>query len=132
MTTTEQAKDGSFHDICLVDDDVSVQKSIRRLLESCGFKVQSFDTAENFLPYLAGNAVPLVILDIWTEKRTGMKLLAHLHARSPATRVILISGQQNLAAEPAAFEAGAFDFFIKPLDNDRFVKSVRRALQPKA
>jgi DNA-binding NtrC family response regulator len=115
--------------ICLVDDDVSVQKSIRRVLESCGFEVESFDTAENFLPYLASNTVPLVIVDIWTEKIIGMKLLAHLHKHSPTTRVIFISGQQNLAAGPAAFEAGAFDFFMKPLDNDRFVRSVRRALQ---
>jgi DNA-binding NtrC family response regulator len=125
----EKAKNVSTGAICLVDDDVSVQKSIQRLLESCGLEVESFDTAENFLPYLASNTVPLVIVDIWTEKIIGMKLLAHLHEHSPGTRVIFISGQQNLAAEPAAFEAGAFDFFMKPLDNDRFVRSVRRALQ---
>ena len=62
------------------------------------------------------------------ESMTGMELLAHLCARSPQTRVIFITGHEDHAAEATVMSAGAFAFFIKPVDDREFLAAVHRAL----
>lgn len=114
--------------VCLVDDDSSVRKSICHLLESDGFSVHAFAEPDVFLEHLARNAVPVLVLDIWMEKMTGMELLAHLCAKSPQTRVIFVTAYDDVAAERTVRQAGAFDFFKKPFDDDRLLNSVRLAL----
>jgi FixJ family two-component response regulator len=118
----------SREQICyVVDDDASMRKSISRLLELEGYKVRAFGDPEDFLNHMATNHVRLVVLDIWMERMTGMELLAHLCARSPETRVIFITGHEDRAAEATVMRAGAAGFFIKPLDNERFIAAVRNA-----
>lgn len=114
--------------VCLVDDDPSVRKSVSRLLESDGFKVRAFAEPEVFLEHLQKNPVPIVVLDIWMEKMTGMELLVHLCEKSPQTRVIFITGHEDTAAEATVMQAGAFAFFLKPFDDKEFLSAVHRAL----
>ena len=132
-TRTKLAPDSSpttSAEICyLVDDDPSVRKSISRLLELEGFKVRAFGEPEDFLNQMATNPVRLVVLDIWMERMTGMEVLAHLCARWPGTRVIFITGHEDRAAEATLMQAGASGFFIKPLDNEKFIAAVQDALE---
>ena len=114
--------------VCLVDDDPSILKSVGRLLESDGFGVSAFSEPEAFLEYVAANSVPLVVLDIWMDKMTGMELFAHLCARSPGTRVIFITAHEDRAAQATVMQGGAFAFFIKPFDGDQFLNAVHDAL----
>ena len=117
-------------EICyVVDDDPSVRKSITRLLELEGFKVRAFGDPEDFLNQMATNPVRLVVLDIWMQRMTGMEVLAHLCARWPGTRVIFITGHEDRAAEATVMQAGASGFFIKPLDNEKFIAAVQDALE---
>jgi two-component system response regulator FixJ len=132
-TGTKPTPDSSpttSEEICyVVDDDPSMRKSISRLLELEGFKVRAFGDPEDFLNQMAINPVRLVVLDIWMERMTGMELLAHLCARSPETRVIFITGHEDRAAQATVMRAGAAGFFIKPLDNEKFIAAVRDALK---
>ncbi len=113
--------------VCLIDDDASVRRSIARLLESSGFTVDAFSEPEAFLGHLATHSVPVAVLDIWMDNINGMVLLAHLCARSPKTRVIFITGREDHAAEATVRQAGAFAYFIKPFDKNRFLAAVRDA-----
>ena len=132
-TATNVAPDSSpstSAEICyVVDDDPSMRKAISRLLELEGFKVRAFGDPEDFLNEMATNHVRLVVLDIWMERMTGMELLAHLCARSPETRVIFMTAHEDRAAEATVMRAGACAFFIKPLDNEKFIAAVRDALE---
>jgi FixJ family two-component response regulator len=133
ITGTKLAPDSSpttSAEICyVVDDDPSVRKSITRLLELEGFKVRAFGDPEDFLNQMATNPVRLVVLDIWMQQMTGMEVLAHLCARWPGTRVIFITGHEDRAAEATVMQAGASGFFIKPLDNEKFIAAVQDALE---
>ena len=113
--------------VCLVDDDSSVRKSLGRLLQSAGFEVQAFGQPDAFLDHITNNFVPVVVLDIWMERMTGMEVLAHLCARSPETRVIFITGHEDRAAQAVIMRAGAFAFFLKPVDDGDFLSAVERA-----
>jgi len=122
------AKNLSPEVVCLVDDDPSVRKSVGRLLESAGYKVDTFSDPKPFLQHLANHPVPVAVLDIWMESMTGMELLAHLCAKSPETRVIFITGHEDPAAQATVMQAGAFGFLIKPFDDEEFLTLVDRAL----
>jgi FixJ family two-component response regulator len=115
--------------VCLVDDDSSIRKSVSRLLDSANYGVHAFNQPETFLEYLATHSVPVVVLDIWMAGMTGMELLVHLCARSPQTRAIFITGQDDHAAEMTVMQAGAFAFLLKPLDDELFLNAVRRAFE---
>jgi FixJ family two-component response regulator len=113
--------------VCLVDDDASVRKSVARVLESSGFRVDAFSEPEAFLGHVAAHSFLVAVVDIWMDNMTGMELLAHLCARSPKTRVIFITGRDDRAAEATVRQAGAFAFFTKPFDSKLFLAAVRDA-----
>ena len=114
--------------VCLVDDDASIRRSLTRMLQLDGVDVRAFDEPQEFLVYVAANVVRLAILDIWMEPMNGMEVLTHLCAQSPQTRVIFITGREDESAEQTVKQAGAFAFFMKPFDDNEFLRTVHRAL----
>lgn len=125
MTSSEKS---DTEIVCLVDDDLSVLKSIERLLASDGFSVCAFNKPKEFLTYVQAHAVPLVVLDIWMEEMSGLEVQAQLSALSPQTRVIIITGREDQTAKLAALQSGVIAFFTKPFDGDQFLNAVRGAL----
>jgi FixJ family two-component response regulator len=114
--------------ICLVDDDASVLKALERLLTSAGLEVHAFSEAAPFLTYVSTNRVDLVILDIWMKQISGLEVLARLCSLSPRTRIIVITGRDDPAVKSIATQIGAFGFFVKPFDDEKFLAAVHRAL----
>jgi FixJ family two-component response regulator len=125
MTSSEKS---DTEIVCLVDDDLSVLKSIERLLASDGFSVCAFNKPKEFLTYVQAHAVPLVVLDIWMEEMSGLEVQAQLSALSPQTRVIIITGREDQTAKLAALQLGVIAFFTKPFEDDQFLNAVRGAL----
>jgi FixJ family two-component response regulator len=125
MTSSEKS-DAEI--VCLVDDDLSVLKSIERLLASDGFSVRAFNKPKEFLTHVQAHTVPLVVLDIWMEEMSGLEVQAQLSALSPQTRVIIITGREDQTAKLAALQLGVIAFFTKPFDDDQFLNTVRGAL----
>ena len=125
MTSSEKS---DTEIVCLVDDDLSVLKSIERLLASDGLSVRGFNKPKDFLTHVQAHTVPLVVLDIWMEEMSGLEVQAQLSALSPNTRVIIITGREDQTAKLAALQSGVLAFFTKPFDDDQFLNAVRRAL----
>ena len=115
-------------EVCLVDDDPSVLKSMHYLLASEGIKVRTFSKAEDFLTHASAHHVPVVVTDIWMDEVTGLEVLARLCAISPKTRVIVITAREDLAARATAMAIGPVAFFMKPFDDEKFIAAVRDAL----
>ena len=115
-------------EVCLVDDDPSVLKSMHYLLASEGIKVRTFSKAQDFLNHASAHRVPVVVTDIWMDEVTGLEVLARLCAISPKTRVIVITAREDLAARATAMAIGPVAFFMKPFDDEKFIAAVRDAL----
>jgi two-component system response regulator FixJ len=115
-------------EVCVVDDDLSVLKSMHYLLASEGIKVRTFSKAEDFLAHASTHHVPVVVTDIWMDQVTGLEVLARLCAISPKTRVIVITAREDLAARATAMAIGPVAFFMKPFDDEKFIAAVRGAL----
>jgi FixJ family two-component response regulator len=125
MSDSNQSDDS---EVCLLDDDPSVLKSMHYLLASEGIKVRTFGKAEDFLAYASAHHVPVVVTDIWMDQVTGLEVLARLCAISPKTRVIVITAREDLAARATAMAIGPVAFFMKPFDDEKFIVAVRDAL----
>src|SRR5215469_16780959 len=125
MSESTQAE---TNEVCVVDDDPSVLKSIHYLLASEGLKVRPFSKAEDFLTHAVSHHVPVVVTDIWMDQVTGLELLARLCAVSPHTKVIVITAREDLAARATAMAIGPVAFFMKPFDDEKFIAAVRDAL----
>ena len=122
------SSDAESNEVCLVDDDASVLKSMHYLLASEGLKVRTFNRAEDFLAHAGTHHVPVVVTDIWMDGVTGLEVLARLCAISPRTRVIVITAREDLAARATAMAIGPVAFFMKPFDDEKFIAAVRDAL----
>jgi two-component system response regulator FixJ len=116
------------NEVCLVDDDLSVLKSMQYLLASEGFNVRAFNKPEDFLAHASAHHVPVVVTDIWMDRVTGLEVLARLCAISPRTKVIVITAREDLAARATAMAIGPVAFFIKPFNDEKFIAAVREAL----
>jgi len=123
-----ESADVQANEVCIVDDDASVLKSMHYLLASEGFNVRPFNKAEEFLTHASKNHVPVVVTDIWMDGVTGLELLARLCAISPKTKVIVITAREDLAARATAMAIGPIAFFMKPFDDEKFIAAVRDAL----
>ena len=115
-------------EVCLVDDDPSVLRSMQYLLESEGLKVRAFNKPEKFLAYAAANTVGLVVTDIWMQDVTGLEILARMCALSPRPKVIVITAREDLAARATAMQIGPVAYFMKPFDDAKFLAAIREAL----
>ena len=117
------------NEVCLVDDDLSVLRSMQYLLASDGLKVRAFHKPEDFLTHAATHRVPVVVTDIWMDKITGLEILARTCAISPRPRVIVITAREDLAARATALQIGPVAFFIKPFNDEKFLAAVHDALR---
>ncbi len=116
-------------EVCLIDDDPSVLRSMRNLLLSVGFNVRAFNVPQEFLDHAGTHQVAVVVTDIWMDGVTGLEILARLCAISPKTRVIVILSREDLAARSTAMAIGPAAYFIKPFNDDEFIDAVRAALR---
>ena len=115
-------------EVCLVDDDASVLRSMQYLLASDGVPVRAFNKPQEFLDHAAAHPVSVVVTDIWMEGVTGLEILARMCALSPRPRVIVITARDDLAARATAMAIGPVAFFIKPFNDEQFLAAVHDAL----
>ena len=115
--------------IIIVDDDEAVRGSLEVLLESHGFRVETFDSAGTFLESEAPSQVGCLIADIRLPGMDGLALQEELVRRGTRLRVIVVTGFGDVPLAVRAMKSGAIDFLEKPYDEKVLLAAVRRALE---
>lgn len=115
--------------VCVVDDDPGMRDSLKFLLESRGYAVRAFGSAQEFLKSADSRAVGCLIADVRMPDMTGLELQERLVREGARLRVVIITGHADVAMAVGAMKAGAVDFIEKPFDDDVLVDSVERALE---
>ena len=119
--------------VSVVDDDISVRRSLDRLMRSAGHEVNVFASAEEFLNSTHPRKADCLILDIRLPGISGIDLHRHLLARSYNVPVIFITAHGS--DEDARSEAASdwtVAYLIKPLDGDDLLDAVDAALRLKS
>ena len=122
MTTSEQPF------ILVVDDDAAVCWALEQALVSAGHQALAVADAAAARRALKRRLPDLIITDVRMPGESGLDLLAWLHAEHPAIPVVVSTAYGTVDTAVAAVTRGAFDYLPKPLDLDRTLAVVARAV----
>jgi len=114
--------------ILVVDDEQSIRRTLREILEFEKYKVEEAADGLECLTKLKVSKFDVVICDIKMPKMDGMDALERIQIISPDTPVVMISGHANIDVAVDAVKKGAFDFISKPPDLNRMLITIRNAM----
>jgi CheY-like chemotaxis protein len=109
--------------ILFVDDEALVRKTMKMLLDSEGYAVETVDSGPGALDRLAGGGVDLVITDNFMPGMSGIDLAAAIHERWPALPVVMFSGNPPRKPPP-----GVVLVLHKPADVARLLDAAKEML----
>jgi FixJ family two-component response regulator len=119
----------SAQTVCLVDDEPGILRGLARLLESNGFCVHTFASAQTFLEFTDTELPACVVLDISLPGKNGLQVQAELVESEIDCPIVFLSGQADISMSVQAMRAGAVDFLTKPVDANALIDAVGAALQ---
>ncbi|MBI2526611.1 MAG: response regulator [Candidatus Rokubacteria bacterium] len=104
--------------ILVVEDEADLRDVLREHLSALGYRVVTAESAETALGAVEVAPPDLVLTDVNMGAMSGLELTARLKRdhRSQLTPVVLLTSQSDLDARVAGLEAGADDFFSKPVE----------------
>ena len=114
--------------VCIVDDDQSVRRALRRLLKSAGFTAEIFVSAEEYLAREAFEGPICLVLDVRIPGLNGLDLQHALEARGACEQIVFITGHGDVPTCTKAMKKGAIDFLTKPFDDTELIEAVERSL----
>jgi len=117
--------------ILVVDDELTIRKSIQKRLEREGYDVTSTDNAKDALQLFQENSFDTVISDIRMEEMDGLELLKRLQSQHRDIPVIMVTGAPSLDTAQESITFGAYDYITKPIEREILINTVKRAVEKK-
>lgn len=114
--------------ILLIDDEKSIRKTLREILEYEGYNVEEAQDGAEGLRMIQDGDFDAVLCDIKMPKMDGMEVLEKATKSNPDVPIIMISGHGTLETAVDAVKNGAFDYVAKPPDLNRLLITIRNAL----
>ena len=115
-------------EIFLIEDDPTLSKNLRLILEEEGYRVKSFSAAEEVLRDLSSHLPDLVITDIKLPGKSGLDILSWLNSHAPDIPVIIITAFATLDNAIQALRLGARDYIKKPFQPEEILMAIKKVL----
>jgi FixJ family two-component response regulator len=110
--------------ICIIEDDDSVRRALRRLIRSMGLEVEAFATAEEFLESIERTLPSCLILDVNLPGLNGLELQQRLRAEGRNIPFVVITAYADERVREQALKAGAIAFLAKPFEERMLLQAV--------
>lgn len=115
--------------VFVVDDDTSVRTALKRLIQSLGLKVETFDSAQAFLKHGPHDGPACLVLDVRMPGMSGIELQHRLTRAGLGMPIIFITGHGSIPLSVQAMKAGAVDFIEKPFEDQKLIDAINTAIQ---
>ena len=115
--------------VFVVDDDPSICRSIERIIEPAGFKVQSFRSAAQFLEQGRPSTPACLVLDVRLPGLSGLDLQRELTNSGIHLPIIFITAHGDIPMSVRAIKGGAVEFLTKPFRAPQLLSAIRAALE---
>ncbi len=115
--------------LLVVDDERGIRTALVQVFEYEGHEVKAAEDGHQGLRLAADFNPDVIFLDVKMPGMDGLDVLAGLREQDPSTPVVMISGHGTIDTAVEATRKGAYDFLEKPLDTDRLLVTLRRALE---
>lgn len=113
--------------IAIIDDDVLLRQSLGDCMESAGYPVESFDSAEQFLASGSAWKAACLIVDVQLPGITGLELQDRLAGADNRVPIVFVSARGTQANREKAMSRGATGFLSKPFRRDDLLRLVEAA-----
>jgi DNA-binding NtrC family response regulator len=113
--------------ILIIDDERSIRRALREILEFENFEVHEAENGKEGLEKIQATTYDIIFCDIKMPLMDGMEVLDEIQKAKIDVPVIMISGHGNIETAVDAIKKGAFDFIEKPLDLNRILVTIRNA-----
>ena len=134
MVTAEESNSAGEGDsaligrILVVEDDETILNVLDEILTSRGHEIVTAVDGLEAIELLHTDRFDLIITDIVMPGKTGLDVLNEARALDPRYPVILITGNPSEETTEKLIRVGAYEFIVKPFDNDRVLMAVTRLL----
>jgi FixJ family two-component response regulator len=115
--------------VFIVDDEPSVRRALRVVVESAGFEADAFASAEDFIALYQPATHGCLLLDLRLGGMSGLQLLDLLRQRNIRIPTLMISGHGDIRTAVQSIKLGAVDFLEKPLDRGQLIEKIRDILR---
>jgi FixJ family two-component response regulator len=114
--------------VFIIDDDPLYRTSTERLVRSIGFRVQSFESARDFLSSRRPNVPSCLILDVRLPGLSGLDLQRELAEAGLHIPIIFVTGHGDIPMSVQAMKAGAVEFLTKPFRDQALLDAIGQAI----
>lgn len=129
MTSTE-SYDWPNRPLLIVDDDIAWTNVLTQSLRALGWQdIRSLSDPAHAVALAREFKPAVVLLDLVMAERNGLQVLDDFHEQLPDLPVIVITGINNVQQTVVCMRHGAIDYLTKPLQRERLVDSLKRAMQ---
>ncbi len=115
--------------IAIVDDDLSVRRSLGRLIRSAGWGAEVFASAQEFLARPQAYVPSCLLLDLQLPGVSGLDLQKRLAEVGSDIPIVFLTGHGDIPASVQAMKAGAVQFLTKPVDEQELLKAIEEAIE---
>ena len=111
-----------------VDDDPAIREALEFMLEAEGWQVKCYASGRDFLTGDAASVPGCLITDVRMPGMSGLELQHEMIARGLLLPVIFLTGHGDIDMAVGAMREGAVDFVQKPVDQERILAAIARAV----
>ncbi|HOJ52060.1 MAG TPA: sigma-54 dependent transcriptional regulator, partial [Syntrophales bacterium] len=118
--------------ILVVDDEEIALSSLKRILEWRGFKhVDTCNNGRLAIRLIREKDYDIVLLDLVMPEVDGLEVLEATKPYKPYTEFIVVTALDDIPTTVSAVRLGAYDYLVKPVDNDLLLLTIERAYERK-
>src|SRR5215212_687282 len=118
--------------VLAIDDEPAMTEWLKILLEHAGYEVKTALIGTRGEELFKTWRPDAVVTDMLLPDVDGIELVRKFKQLDPESEVIVITGQGNIPRSVEAVKAGAFDFLEKPVDAERLIDKLEKALKQKS
>ena len=115
--------------ISIIDDDLSVRRALRRLVQSAGYAVETFASAPEFVDSIPSGRPACVVLDIHLGGMSGFELQERLAADEVSIPIVFITAHDDAATRERVRQSGVAAYLRKPFDKRALLEAIETALR---
>lgn len=115
--------------LLVVDDESGIRSALVQVFEYEGHEVEQAEDGHRGIELAQSVHPDVIFLDVKMPGLDGLDVLERIRADDPSAVVIMISGHGTIDTAVEATRRGAYDFLQKPLDTDRLLVTLQRALE---
>jgi DNA-binding NtrC family response regulator len=116
-------------DILVLDDDVDLLSSVADLLTDCGYRVKAFADADSAIEFAMSQSFALGLFDYRLGSlKSGLDVVEKMQAMGCKSVYVMITADVEQATQMRALHLKLFEFMRKPVQPEKLLETVQRAL----